>query len=219
MNLDQIAEYCSLKLGITDAATVRTAASFASARWRMILNHAMWRQTRIEATVAVPANTQDVELPSEFEFVHAVRIGNDRLLAGILDLSALANDPVALGTVGPVLGFSPLSKTTVDGNARIRLHRTPDQPITLFVIGKKKWNGAFIEGTIHFPIPGASECLCAFTMGDLMQWQRQHTKAAAYFQEATALLAKMVEIETAQTTEPRTLTPYVQQLECEPGQY
>jgi hypothetical protein len=56
-------------------------------------------------------------------------------------------------------------------------------------------------------------------MGDLYQWMRQFSKAGAFFQEAQALLAKMIEIETAQTTELRQLLPYAQTLECDPRDY
>lgn len=217
MNLQQIATYTATKLGIADAATLEVAKAFARARWEMIWNHSLWRQTRHEATVAVPAGTQNVELPPEFELVHAVRWGNTQLLAGILDLSALANDPVALGTVGPVLGFSPLGKTA-GGLARVRLHRTPNEAGTIFVVGKRTCIPLAADTDAPL-LAGASECLCAYTMGDLMQWQRQLSKANAYFEEAGALLAKMLEIETAQTTEPRQLVPYTQQLEDSPGQY
>lgn len=52
-------------------------------------------------------------------------------------------------------------------------------------------------------------------MGDLYQWIRQMSRAQVFFQEANALQARMIEIETAQTAEIRRVIPMEQVLEDE----
>jgi len=212
MTLGEIKDYCAAKLGIDDNVTKDQAALFARKRWAMIWNNQLWRQTRHVDTVSVAEGVQEVTLPAEFEFVLAARWGADRLLFASLDLAALSRDPGGWSLPGDVMGFSPMPRTT-DGRARIRLHRAPNKAGTLLVIGKRTCID-LLNDTDRPLLTGVDECLCAFVMGDLYQWLRQFTKANAFFQEANALLAKMVDIETAQTTESRQIVPEVQQLEC-----
>lgn len=211
MTLADIKEYCAGKLGLDDVHTKDQAGVYARNRWRMLWNNQLWRQTRHVDTISVPAGTQEITLPVEFEFALAVRWGDSRLLTATLDISALAMDPAGWSLPGAVMGFSLMPRTS-EGRARIRLHRVPDQAGTLLVIGKRTCI-ELVADTDTPLLTGADECLCAFVMGDLYQWMRQLGKAQVFFQEANALLAKMVEIETAQPTESRQLTPEVQQLE------
>jgi hypothetical protein len=211
MTLADIKDYCAGKLGLDDTLTKDKAGEFARARWRMLWNNQLWRQTRHVDTISVAAGLQEVTLPAEFGFALAIRWGDSRLLTATLDLSALAKDPGGWALPGDVLGFS-LMPRSADGRARIRLHRVPSTAGTLLVIGKRTCIELLADTDTPL-LTGSDECLCAFVMGDLYQWMRQLGKAQAFFQEANAHLAKMVEIETAQTTESRQLTPEVQQLE------
>lgn len=206
----EIATYCCKKLGVNEPATLTLAGDFAAARWRMIWNQAPWRQTRWQASVAVPANTADITLPVECEFVTAVRCG-PALLAASDDFSTIANDPPGYDATGPVMSFSQLGKNAT-GAAMIRLHQVPAVATALLVIGKRKCVELTL-GTDTPLIPGIDECLTAFVMGDLQQWMRQMTKAQIYFEEANTLLQKMIDIETGQTAEVRRIVPYVQEVE------
>jgi hypothetical protein len=207
MTKAEIADFACKKLGVTDAATVILAGDFAKKRWQMIWNAELWRQSRHAATLSTTENDPVVTLPAQFELVTAVRYGDGQLLVGIDDVSALAQNPTAFGTAGPVVAFIPLGRDTV-GNARIQLLQVPTEVKPLLVIGKRKCVDLALS--VDSPnIPGADECLCAFVLYDLSQWLRQYGAAEMYKQEANVLLEQMRLIERNQATEIRRLIPYV----------
>lgn len=217
MNLGDLKTFTAAKLGLSDSITQAQAGEFAKARWRMLWNHHLWRQSRILAEVAVSAAQQEVTLPADFELVLAARWNTNTGLAAQLDLSVFSANPASWSAPGPVMGYSPMPRSSA-GLVRIRLHQVPEAAGVLLAMGKSVCPELATD--LDSPsISGTDECLVAFTMGDLYQWMRQFTKAAAFYQEAQALLAKMVEIETAQTTELRQLIPHVQSLECDPRDY
>jgi hypothetical protein len=216
MNLDAIVDYACTKLGFADLTAREAAAKFADARWAMIWNHAIWRQSRTSATVAVTAGQQEVVMPAEIDLVHAIRIGPDRMLMPSLDIDALWLDPAGRDQPGHTAAFAVIGKNA-EGRTRIRLQRPPDQATTLLVLGKLPAPRLLLGTDTPMGIPGAAECLLAFVMGDLEQWQRQFSKAERFFAEANALLLKSVEQETHQNAEIRRIIPTAQQLETEWG--
>jgi hypothetical protein len=217
MNLGDLKTFTAAKLGLSDSITQLQAGEFAKARWRMIWNHHLWRQSRILAEVAVTSGQQEVTLPAGFELVLAARWNTHTGLAAQLDLSVFNSNPASWSAPGPVMGYSPMPRDSA-GLVRIRLHQVPDAAGVLLAMGKATCPE--LVSDLDAPsISGTDECLVAFVMGDLYQWMRQFSKAGAFFQEAQALLAKMIEIETAQTTELRQLLPYAQTLECDPRDY
>lgn len=210
MTLAQIATYCTNKLGITDTVTVALAKDFVQQRWRMLWNAYGWRQARHQQALTVSAGTQDVTLDSAFEFVTAARWAANQELLPVNDLSALSTNPVGYDQQGTVASFTQLPRDS-SGNVVIRLFSTPAETKALLVIGKRKVTDL---GDSDSPtLIGAAEALCAYTMADLYQWQRQLGKAQAFLEEASALFAKMVEIETSQTGELRRIIPIEQTLE------
>jgi hypothetical protein len=217
MNLGDFKNFSAAKLGLTDTLTKTQAGEFAKARWRMIWNFHLWRQTRHADEVAVASGQQVVILPASFETPLAARWNATQGLAATLDLSVFGADPANWNVPGPVLRYSPMPRAE-DGRVQIRLHGTPEKAGVLLVLGKRTCID-LIADTDTPLISGTDECLIAFIMGDLYQWMRQFSKAQIFFQEANALLAKMVEIETAQTTETRQIIPYTQQLEDCGGGY
>lgn len=208
MTKGQIKTYCTAKLGITDATALSIAGTFIDARWQMIWNAADWRQARYQQTLAVPAGTQDVTLHTNFELPKAFRWGDNTELLPVNDLNALAMNPAGYDTAGPVAGVIPLGKNSA-GDFQLRLVSVPTEAKNLFVIGKRKCVTLDTDNASPL-IPGVDECLCAFVMGDLYQWIRQLSRAQLFFQEANALLQKMVEIEMAQTSEIRRIIPVEQ---------
>lgn len=210
MTLTEIADYCTAKIGITDNNTVDLAKTFIKARWAMIWNAATWRQSRMEQTVSVTAGTQDVTLDSNFEYPTAARWAGNLELIPTNDLSAFSTNPAAYDQTGTVAQYTQLPRDS-SRNVVIRLLQKPDSTQNLLVIGKKKCPTL---GDSDSPsLLGADETLCAFATGDLYQWLRQLGKAQMFFQEGTALLQKMTEIETAQVPEIRRIIPVEQVLD------
>ena len=54
----------------------------------------------------MPAGTQEIELPAEFDLVHAIREGADRMLMPTIDLDALWSDPAGRDQPGTTLAFA-----------------------------------------------------------------------------------------------------------------
>lgn len=214
MTITEIATYTTAKLGINDATTLALAKSYARARWAMLWNAASWRQSRMQENISVTAGTQDVTLNGNLEFATAARWAGNTELQAMHDLNALAVNPSGYDQTGTVAAFAQLPKDS-SGNAVLRLFAIPASAQTLLVIGKAKVPAL---GDADSPtLIGADECLCAFTMGDLYQWQRQLAKAQVFFQEGTALLAKMQEIETGQAADNRRIIPTEQVLDDDQG--
>lgn len=211
MTLAEIKAYTTGKLGITDSSALAQAELFTKARWRMLWNESLWRQTRYQATVAVTAGTQDVTLDSNFEFVTAARWAESYELTSVSDLSALSMNPSGYDTSGPVLAFVPLARDS-SGNCVIRLMQTPQESKNLLVLGKRKCVELSAAGDSP-SIPGADQVLCELVMGDLYEWMRQLSKAQVFFQKAAVLLERMKEIETAQASEIRRIIPMEQELD------
>ena len=210
MTLAQYKAYCAAKLGLSDSVTLAQAGEFVKARWRMIWNSQLWRQTRYYDTVAVPAGTQEITLTSPIDFILAARWNGITNLAAVLDLSVLATNPAAWDGTGTPIAFVPLAQDAT-GQTRLRLLQRPQQDGTLLLAGKRKCIELVLE-TDSPILPGVDETLVAFVMADLYQYLRQFAKAQACQQEGTALLQKMVEIETSQASEVRQIIPEEQVL-------
>jgi len=208
MTLDEIANFCAETLGMTDNLTVAYAKRRAQARWKIIWNTANWKQAYHEVIGQVPANTEEVELPPEVELVTAVRINGDRELLPSSQQTQIMVDPAGFGNTGHTYAFSPVARSSA-GAARIRLHRPFERETELLLICKRKCV-ELTAGTDVPLIPGADECIVAFTHGDLYRWQRQFSKANEMFQEARALLAQMIVIETVQAAQTVRLVPFTE---------
>jgi len=210
MTRTEIIAYCTAKLGQTDSATLTIAGTFFDQRHAMIWNEELWRQTRYQESIAVAAATQDVTMGANCEFVTACRWAGAYELMPISDAAALSLDPAGYDASGPVLGFVPLGKNS-SGYAQIRLLRIPTEAKTLLVLGQRQLLA--LAGGDSTTIPGEDVALCEFLMGDLYEWLRQLSKAEYFNQKGMALLAKMKEIETAQTAEIRRIVPTEQTLD------
>lgn len=217
MTLLELKNFTTAKLGITDAATKAQAGEFLKMRWVMIWNAQPWRQARWQETVSVAAGTQDVALSAAVEFVIACRWKDQNELMPMSVEAAFSMNPSGYDQQGTPAAFAQIAKTA-GGLAQIRLFQIPNETQNLLVIAKRKCV-ALVTDTDSPLIPGVDECLQAFAMGDLFQWIRQFGKAQACFEEANALLAKMVEIETAQTTEVRRIIPSVEPDDATSGGY
>lgn len=220
MTLAEIKTYTTSKLGLTDATALAQAELFAKARWRTIWHEADWKQARYQESVSVGAGTQDITLNAKFDTVKACRWAGQNELGSVNDVAAMQLDPIGYDASGTPVAWIPLGKTAPGGVLQIRLVRKPDVAGTLLVIGKRKpieltTGTADADNVQEVPIPGGSECLCEFVMGDLYEWLRQFSKAEWYFKKAAICLEKMKEIETAQASELRRIIPYSEDREGE----
>jgi hypothetical protein len=209
MTRDQIASYCTSKLGITDSAAVTIAGTFAQNRYRLLWNEELWPQTRLQQSLSVTAGTQDYALDSNFEFPTAYRWDGFSEVLPISDIAALSNNPPGYDTQGPIAAVVQLPR--VAGVCQIRLVSIPTKSSTLLVIGKRKV--VDIAASDEPAIPGADQCLLEFVMADLCEWLRQYGSAERYLAKAGILLEKMKDMHRAQAGEIRRVIPTEQLLD------
>lgn len=96
MTLAELADYVTAKVGQTDTQSVQICKTFLNARYRMIWDTALWKDTQIMVTVDVdPVDTTQVFMPREMERVMKIRntVSSTTLLFG--------------GTIGTLMDYDP----------------------------------------------------------------------------------------------------------------
>jgi hypothetical protein len=89
---------------------------------------------------------------------------------------------------------------------RIRLVEIPDVALTIRVLGKRP--APDFSGDNDEPgLSGIANCLIAFSMGDMLQRERQYGKANALFSEAMQLLDQLKRVEVVQQAHNQRIIP------------
>ena len=116
-------------------------------------------------------------------------------------------DPKLFSDTGKVANFIVLSNTST-GEAKIRLLRKPKEAKTLLVLGKLK----ITELTDNDSplINGIDNSLLSFVEGDMLEHLRQYQKAQIKFQEASAQLMIVKDLETHQSASDTRIIPQVE---------
>jgi len=210
MNLIEIATFCAESIGMPDEATLKEAKKSVQQRWKAIWDHADWKQAHLEVLGIVPKNTEEVEMPPQVELVKAIRIGGNRELLPSSQITQVGVDPAGIGNPGGTYAFSPVARTGA-GAVCIRLHRPLSEDQEILIIAKQKCPELLLD-TDKPLIAGADLCLIAFCKGDLLEnILHAYTKAERQFNQAMAMLGKMVSIETIQTATTVRFVPFVDQ--------
>lgn len=98
------------------------------------------------------------------------------------------------------------SDTSAPLRQRIRLVEIPTQETTIRVLGKRT-PPAFTDDNDEPGLSGADNCLLAFGQADMLERERQYSKAKDKFDEAMLLLDQLVRQETVQQAHNARLIP------------
>lgn len=218
MTLAQIASFVTTKLSLTDSDSVAACKEFINARYRMIWDSCLWRDSiGISSTTVVAGTTQVIfENPSDYllfqdnqgaqfyiETPVAIKLvdssNNHTDLIGADWVSFFQIDPSSFDT-STAFRAQPrnfIVLPTYQGFACVRMVPTPDVDSTAYCLGKVKWQE--LQDS-HTPLlRGVDNALIAYAEGDMMERARQYGKAQAKFAEAAAHVGTMKDLEKNQT--------------------
>ncbi len=192
MTLDEYTSFICTKIGQSDDLSCQACDGFVRARYRMIWDSLLWRDTRCVASVTATAAT--VALPATIERVVSIRAGN-AFLEPADDATFLAGCPA--GVPRRYEEFADVDDPTALRKLRLSPAPTPLLPATLLIAGKRPFPGLAGGGSSPL-LRNVDNALLTFATGDMLERQRQYGKAQAKFTEAAAHLAALVALETRQ---------------------
>ena len=205
MTKSDIAQFVADKVQKSDVGSLILLKSFIDRRYDMIWNSAMWRESLGTTSYAVAVDENEITLNSTVQFPVSAAWDNGEIAPTNMD-TVFRVDPELLSKSGTPIQFLTLPNDS-DGNAMIQLIKKPDEAKTLLVLGKLK---VVALGDTDSPkINGVDNALLAFIEADMLQHTRQYGKAQVVQQEATAQLAIMRDLETAQSARVSRLIPEV----------
>ena len=206
MTKSSIAQFVADKLQKTDQGSLNLLKSFIDRRYEMIWNSALWREALGTTSYSVAADTEEVTLNTAVHFPVAASWDDEEITP--IDYSAVFRiDPKLFSETGKVANFIVLSNAST-GEAKIRLLRKPKEAKTLLVLGKLK----ITELTDNDSplINGIDNSLLSFVEGDMLEHLRQYQKAQVKFQEASAQLMIVKDLETHQSSSDTRIIPQVE---------
>jgi len=230
MTLAESADFITLKLSDTDAASITACKSFLNRRYKMIWDGAIWTETLGVLQPAVLAGDAIVTLSGvpEITFFHSASIpstkidfpvavkftvtGQDdgRELIGQEWMTFFQLDPNIWNTITSrrttPSNFVNLPKDG-SGNARVKLLNIPDAAGTLFVLGKL--NFVTLGDTDTPCLHGVDNALLCFAEGDMLERGRQYGKAQAKYAEGASHIQTMRDIEKGQQQSMSRIIPWV----------
>jgi len=201
-----LAQFIADKLQKTDQGSLNLIKSFIDRRYEMIWNSAIWRESLGTTSYSVSADTEEVTLNAAVQFPIAASWDDEEITP--IDYSAVfRTDPKLFSETGKVANFIVLPNDS-SGQAKIRLLRKPKEAKTLLVLGKV-FHTVLTDD--HRPeINGVDNALLCFVEGDMLEHLRQYQKAQIKFQEASAQLMIVKDMETHQSASDTRIIPQVE---------
>ena len=201
-----LAQFIADKLQKTDQGSLNLIKSFIDRRYEMIWNSAIWRESLGTTSYSVSADTEEVTLNAAVQFPIAASWDDEEITP--IDYSAVfRTDPKLFSETGKVANFIVLPNDS-SGQAKIRLLRKPKEAKTLLVLGKTFVNVLGDDGRPE--INGVDNALLCFVEGDMLEHLRQYQKAQIKFQEASAQLMIVKDMETHQSASDTRIIPQVE---------
>lgn len=206
MTRAEIATFVAQSLGIDDNITRDQAAKFCAARWKMIWDLRLWKQSLVTHTQTVPANSQEITLTdTTLDRMVNARWGTDQQVEGVAADLAFRTDPAAWSEAGTFMGYVERPK---DSEKRIvlRLLRAPTEQKDLLCLCKRKCPELTLDAS-EPTLNGVDQALIAYTFGDMLRFNRQFAKADSLFAEGKAHVDQMIQIDEQQAAGSQRLVP------------
>ncbi len=200
MNLGELAEFVTQKVGQTDDNSVVICRNFINSRYAMIYDAFPWADSEMTATVGLRAAEDKFEFPVRMQRVIAVRAGTDTFLDPITTNELLQTDPTIFDRSGNPTSYQDLVDD--DGIRKIQVFPRPDKPVDLFVVGKRSRVDLVEEGDEPI-LRNIDQVLMAYVEGDMLERQNRRAASQPKFTEAAALLTSIQQLETQQSNKPR----------------
>ena len=185
---------------VTDQDARDTCALFLQNEYQSVYDKLDWLDGRVRVTAAATAGSDSFNLPDNIARVISIRYG-DHFLDPVDDTFFVESDPTIFEREGTPLYYQEFTDT--DNLKKVRLYPTPavDED-DIIVVGKRVLPPLANDSDVPV-IRGLDQVLVAYTLADMLKYQRQYAKAQVQRQEADSLYAQAVALEQEQTNVPR----------------
>lgn len=197
MTLTEFAAFICSKTGQTDDYSVQLCKGFVQARFRMLWDAELWRDS--QRVTSATANGPTLPFPADTERVISVRCASTFLDPVDATFIVETNSAMFEATGTPTFYEDYTDPTSGVHSLRLFPHPTVDTP--LLIVGKRPC--PMLGDNDTPPLRTIDSALLAFAMGDMLERQRQYAKAQAKFQEAAAHLEQMRKVEGEQADRQR----------------
>lgn len=196
----QMENQVAAKLGQSDTTSRSLIRTFIGNRCRMIYDAFPWRDSEMTATASL-ASTNVTTLPASMDRIIAIRSNGDTFLDPINVNMLLQTDPTIFERVGLPTVYEEYTDSSTNAK-KVKVYPTPNTTVALFIVGKRTMPDLTADGDTSI-LRNIDNVLITYTMGDMLERQRQYEKAKSKFEEAGAMLEAAKALETGQANQPR----------------
>jgi hypothetical protein len=205
MTLLELATFVCTKAGKADGTSYSVCKDFIKNRYKMIWEYYTWNDSKIMVTQSVPASTLDLSINSQIDLVISAAWKGQKL-QNLSQETVISYNPDLLDRAGSPVGYINLPKS--GGSCVIRFITTPQTTEDIILLGKKVFTQ--LSGDSDSPLlRGIDNALLAYGEADFLERERQRGAAQLKLQEATAMIQKMVDIESNQQTKVMRVIPTI----------
>jgi hypothetical protein len=209
MTLAEYSTFVTNKLGQFDALSVSLCKEFAKARYKMIWDAYLWRDTQALITGLAADTTGVMLFPAGVERIIAIRASRTHILTQADSPMLMQLDPTVFERTGEPVAFEDFTDTADGNKLKLRLYPVPQASIEITLAGKRALI-PLVNNDDRPIIRNVDNALIAFVQGDMLQRARQYGKAKEAFAEAGALLQSIQNLETQQSARVQRVIPEVE---------
>lgn len=199
MTLSEYANFICSKVGQMDDYSKGLCKGFLQARYRMIWDAELWRDSQQVTSASATAAT--VAFPADTQRIISIRCGS--AFVDPVDATFIVEtDPTLFEATGQPKYYEDFTNPG-DGVHSLRLfpHPTGGAPAALIIVAKRPCP-TLADGDTP-ALRNVDNALLAFATGDMLERQRHYAKAQAKFQEAATHLDWMRKVESEQADRQR----------------
>lgn len=205
MTLLELATFICNKIGKADGTSYSVCRDFIKNRYKMIWEYYTWNDSKLMVTQSVPAATLDLTVNSQIDLVISASWKGQKL-QNLSQETVMSYNPDLLDRAGSPVGYINLPKS--GGSCILRFITTPQTTEDIIILGKSAFTQ--LTGDSDSPLlRGVDNALLAYGEADMLERERQRGSAQIKLQEATAMIQKMIDLETNQQTKIMRVIPMI----------
>lgn len=201
MTRTELVTFICSKVGQLDDTSLDLCAGFVRARYRMIWDAELWRDSQKVTSATGLANTATVTFPNDVERIVSIRCNAANFLDPVDSTYLVEADPGIFERAGAPLYFEDYTDSA-DSLHKLRLFPKPSVDMPLLIVGKRLFPD-MTDGMASSILRNSDNAIIAFAMGDMLERQRQVGKAQVKFDEAAAHLDVLRKVEAEQSNRLR----------------
>jgi hypothetical protein len=209
MTLAEYSTFVTNKLGQFDTLSSSLCKEFTKARYKMIWDAYLWRDTQVLITGLAADTTGVMLFPNGVERIIAIRASRTHILTQADSPMLMQLDPTVFERTGEPVAFEDFTDTADGNKLKLRLYPIPQASIEITLSGKRALI-PLVNDSDRPIIRNIDNALIAFVQGDMLQRARQYGKADKVFAEAGALLQSIQNLENQQSARVQRVIPDIE---------